>query len=76
MLLREQATSRPTLRTIPIRPSADLAPNSIELGAPGGKPASSTTPLPAPVAETGATAPATAPSPSTASSTAVTPPAH
>jgi len=76
MLLREQATSQPTLRAIPIRPSADLAPNNIELGPPGDAPVNAT-PLPAPV-ETGATAPAApvVPATSTVSSTAVTPPAH
>ncbi len=77
MLLREQATSQPTLRAIPIRPSADLAPNNIELGPPGDSPVNAT-PLPAPLVEAGANAPAApvAPATSSASNTAGTPPAH
>lgn len=71
MLLREQATSRPTLQVIPIRPSADLAPNSIELGPSGGKPANPT-PLPAPVVSSNAPVA----SPAAAASTAPAPPSH
>jgi hypothetical protein len=73
MLLREQATSQPTLRTIPIRPSADLAPNNLELNT-SGETSVNATPLPAPV--NGAAVPATSGStaPPPASTTATTPP--
>jgi hypothetical protein len=72
MLLREQATSQPKLRTIPIRPSADLAPNQMDLGMPAGTPANPT-PLPAPVSDANDSAPA-APK-STLPAPAATPPA-
>ena len=72
MLLREQATSQPTLRTIPIQPSADLAPNNLELNAPNES-ALNPTPLPAPVS--GAAAPPTSGSTAPpAVTTAATPP--